>query len=284
MKSYVHGDSFTLQEFRDAGAGLRPSHEKLLQLVDTNDPAWPHIAAALREMTDAGIEIDESAISIAARLGGHRLAELDATKRPDRKVIYETPPLATAGSIVYYIRRGQVIKIGTTRAPGMRFAALMPDEILAFEPGTAKEEKMRHRQFHHLRCQGEHFKPEPELTEHARQLRHVHGDPDPSWPTVAGLIKTRAAREEMGPGFGLPDPASGVKLTAMEARSCLGINRGTLSSWVYHKAITPAGRNDRGLQLFHFEHLVALHDKPAAVRSRAAARRWRDELDNGATQ
>ena|ERR1700722_17507603 len=94
---------------------------------------------------------------------------------------------AGADSIVYYIRRGQVIKIGTTVDPAGRFTSLMPDEILAFEPGTAEVEKLRHRQFQHLRCQGEHFSAEPELMEHVRELRQTHGDPDPSWPTVASL-------------------------------------------------------------------------------------------------
>lgn len=92
-----------------------------------------------------------------------------------------------AGSIVYYIRRGQAIKIGSTTNPMTRFTVLMPDEILAFEPGATTEERKRHRQFQHLRCFGEHFKPDPELLEHALDLRRIHGDPDPAWPTVAIL-------------------------------------------------------------------------------------------------
>ena len=97
------------------------------------------------------------------------------------------PPLAGIGSIVYYARRGNVIKIGFTESPGARFTAFVPDEILAFEPGSGREERMRHKQFWHLRCRGEYFRLEPELLEHTRQLRQIHGDPDPSWPTSATL-------------------------------------------------------------------------------------------------
>jgi hypothetical protein len=282
MSAYVYGDPFTLPEYRDADFGVRPSFKKLLKLIDTSDPAWPHTAAALREMTEAGIEVDEAAFATAVKLGAHRLAELDATKRACRRVKYETPPLESAGSIVYYIRRGRVIKIGTTVVPVMRFTNLMPDEILAFEPGTVKVERMRHRQFQHLRCRGEHFRPEPELLEHARQLRRIHGNPDPSWPTVATLEKAARGREWNGSAFAPPESASGRSLTAAEAETYLGIRKGTLSGWVFRRVISPAGRNERGHQVFYLEHLLALHDRPAAVRGRNAQSGRR--MDNGTTR
>jgi hypothetical protein len=54
--------------------GLRPSHQALLRLIDMTDPSWPSVAAVLREMADAGVEIDEAAVKTAAKLGAHRFA------------------------------------------------------------------------------------------------------------------------------------------------------------------------------------------------------------------
>lgn len=178
----LYGDPLTPQESRDADSGLRPSFQALLGLLDTSDPAWPTTAAALREMADAGVEIDAIAVQIATKLGAHRLQNTSAAPLPSW-------PRMQDGSIVYYIRRGPVIKIGTTAyAPG-RFEDLLPDEILAFEPGDVKVETRRHRQFAHLRRRGEHFLPEPELLEHIRLIREKHGDPDPEWPTINILLE-----------------------------------------------------------------------------------------------
>jgi hypothetical protein len=264
----VHGDSLTLQEYRDSSTGLRPSHQELLGMIDTSDPAWPATAAALREMANAGVEINEAAFAIAAKLGAHRLAMLDAHYEPSRRAVYEMVPLAAADSIVYYIRRGDVIKIGTTVDPPKRFAALMPDEILAYEPGRRKQELARHRQFAHLRCQGEHFRPAPELVEHIRRARELYGDPDPSWPTTASLARERAAAQVNAEA--LPPLTSDEKITAAEAYSRFGIKPGTLGAWVRNRRISMAGRNDRGHHLYHAEHLAFLHAKTVARRRRVA--------------
>jgi hypothetical protein len=225
-------------------------------MIDTSDPAWPGTAAVLREMADAGVEIDRAALTIATKLGAHRLASLDAAKAPSRRPTYDLAALASAKSIVYYIRRGEVIKIGTTSVPVMRFTALLPDEILAFEPGTVREETCRHRQFAHLRCQGEHFRPAPELLAHIRCMRQLHGEPDPAWPTVASLgMVPEPVRDD------LPPPVSAEKLTVAEASGRLGIKTGTIRAWVARRRISPAGRDERGRQQYHIEHLLALRDR-----------------------
>jgi T5orf172 domain len=84
---------------------------------------------------------------------------------------------------VYYGRRGDQIKIGTTTDMKMRMTQLRFDEILAWEPGTYDVERQRHEQFGHLRVgRGEWFRAEDELTAHCGALRATHGDPDPKWP------------------------------------------------------------------------------------------------------
>ena len=49
--------------------------------------------------------------------------------------------------VVYYLRYGDRVKIGTTVNPRQRFAAIWHDEVLAFERGNRRREQERHRQF-----------------------------------------------------------------------------------------------------------------------------------------
>jgi hypothetical protein len=49
--------------------------------------------------------------------------------------------------VVYYLRFGDRIKIGTSVNPRQRFAAIWHDEVLAFERGDRVLERRRHEQF-----------------------------------------------------------------------------------------------------------------------------------------
>lgn len=239
----------------EEGSGLRPEVARLLGLVDTTDDSWPMTAGLLREMALAGVDLDEASVTAAVKLGRRRWEQLE-TNRPLGKPRWGSPALATASvAIVYYIRRGDLIKIGTTVDPVQRFEDLMPDEILAFEPGGYVEETFRHRQFDHLRRRGEHFTPEPELLHHVSQVRHLYGDPDPSWPTKAML--------DTGRRILLP-PSTGETMTAAEAASRLGIRPGTLAGWVHRRKLAPVGKDEKNRQLYHADHLVMLRDNPRA--------------------
>lgn len=77
----------------------------------------------------------------------------------------------TAESIVYYMRVGNRIKIGYTTNLTHRLQSLLPEELLATEPGGRMLEKVRHQQFADLRCGGEWFRMEEPLTEHVDKLR-----------------------------------------------------------------------------------------------------------------
>ena len=72
--------------------------------------------------------------------------------------------------VVYYLRYANRIKIGTTAHPRQRLAALMHDELLAFERGDRVLEGERHRQFADIREGGEWFTATPELRAHATDL------------------------------------------------------------------------------------------------------------------
>jgi hypothetical protein len=73
--------------------------------------------------------------------------------------------------VVYYLRRGSSVKIGTTFNPRQRFAALPHDEVLAFEPGDRGVEQQRHVEFAADRLgTSEWFELTPRLRAHIAAL------------------------------------------------------------------------------------------------------------------
>lgn len=90
--------------------------------------------------------------------------------------------------VVYYLRRGGSVKIGTTVNPRQRFSALPHDEVLAFERGDRTLERQRHEQFDGDRLgTSEWFDLSPRLRAHIDALAagrdpwHVHA----RWPAEA---------------------------------------------------------------------------------------------------
>jgi hypothetical protein len=235
--------------------GVRSSVRAILDLFDTTEPAWPGIAAVLQEFREADIEIDATAAGMAIKLGRQRWGS-----GGDRTVLVQKTLASSAESIVYYIRRGALIKIGTTTRPHKRFGELMPDEILAIEPGGRSQESARHLQFLHLRARpaGEYFRDAPDLLDHIRDIRSTYGDPDPSWPTSAAT----------GKPWRLPLASSIDTLTTEEAEEQLGIKPVTIRSWVRRGRIEPAGKDHRHRVLFYREHLTRLRDSPRQRMSR----------------
>ena len=75
------------------------------------------------------------------------------------------------GSVVYYMRIGNRVKIGTSTNLRDRLEAINPEELLALEAGDARLERRRHRQFAALRTHGEWFRLEGALRDHIEALR-----------------------------------------------------------------------------------------------------------------
>ena len=108
-----------------------------------------HLAAA-SEWADRALRRDRSAARRRAALCGSPLGvrypsgwicavcEWRHGEVPDA----ELPPPRV--DIVYYLRFGDRVKIGTTSNPRQRFAAIWHDEILAFERGDRMLEHRRH--------------------------------------------------------------------------------------------------------------------------------------------
>ncbi|UFS59043.1 GIY-YIG nuclease family protein [Subtercola endophyticus] len=80
--------------------------------------------------------------------------------------------------VVYYVRAGERIKIGTSANPRGRLAQLHFDELLAFERGDRHLERRRHAQFGAHRVAGsEWFAVHDELLQHIHLVAAGVGDP-----------------------------------------------------------------------------------------------------------
>lgn len=102
--------------------------------------------------------------------------EIEAERREQRRREREDEERC----IVYYVRVGELIKIGTTRnGVRSRMENFPPDrQVLATEPGSYNRERLRHTQFGHLRASGEWFHAAPALWNHIAELRELHGAPE----------------------------------------------------------------------------------------------------------
>lgn len=237
------------------GEGLRPSFARIMEIVDVNDPALAQIAVALQEAREPGTELDDDAVAEAVRIGRQRWADREEPQP-------ETERIAPSfESIVYYIQRGPLVKIGTTRRPESRFLTLLPDKILAVEPGDRSDERQRHVQFRHLR-QGtsEYFKQDENLIRHIEAVRAEHGAPNPSWPTVATLDRPRLDFHMDAPAANSPEV-----VTASEGADRLGVPRNTVHGWVYRGRLRPVGKGEKGRSVYFLDDMKFLTRRSTAM-------------------
>jgi hypothetical protein len=236
------------KRYEERSEGQRPSGARLIAMLDLDDPALPSIAVLLAEMEHAGVEIDEAAVKLGIQMGRHRWATRANQSDEKTSVVVE----ACTGSIVYYVRRGSVLKIGTTKSPKQRFLNLMPDEILAYEPGSFQVERARHRQFSHLRIGGtEHFRIAADLVNWTAEVRGSYGEPDASWPSMATLAER--GRGTLTPP---PPPTSPRLVTASQGADECGIRRNTVQVWGHRGVLKPAGRDARGRVVYFLDDVV----------------------------
>jgi len=80
--------------------------------------------------------------------------------------------------VVYYLRHGDRVKIGTTASPKQRFQAIWHEQLLAFERGDRTLERRRHEQFAADRFEGsEWFRMSPRLAAHIASVAAGVSDP-----------------------------------------------------------------------------------------------------------
>jgi len=100
-------------------------------------------------------------------------------RRLDRAEETPRPPQYEEGApqVVYYLRFGGKIKIGTSRNLLMRLKQIPHDELLAIEPGGRTQEKLRHSQFAENRLQGEWFEADADMEDHVAHIVEMYGQP-----------------------------------------------------------------------------------------------------------
>lgn len=136
-----------------------------------------HTVAGTRLCEEHALQIFDHIIAhkgydyMLARAGGVRAAlEYEKEHIAARVAKYENErkERATREGWVYYIRIGDLIKIGYASNVWERMRAYPPTaELLAAHPGTLTLERSMHRKFGHLLDQGrEWFKMEADLVEH----------------------------------------------------------------------------------------------------------------------
>ena len=87
----------------------------------------------------------------------------------------ELPPPRV--DVVYYLRFGDRVKIGTTANPRQRLAAIWHHEVLAFERGDRLLERRRHTEFADDRLGGEWFRLSPAVRDHIAVVSAGVDDP-----------------------------------------------------------------------------------------------------------
>jgi len=132
---------------------------------------WKHLNRAFEFVTDL--------LAHAAEQRGEQFRTWEAEAeqhwldvQADVQEHAEAAHAATAAcpSVVYYLRFGDRVKIGTTRNLRLRLASLPHDDLLATEPGDYHVEHQRHVQFRAARIKGEWFHAEPALLAHIATL------------------------------------------------------------------------------------------------------------------
>jgi Meiotically up-regulated gene 113 len=100
----------------------------------------------------------------------------------------ELPPPRV--DVVYYLRYGDRVKIGTTANPRQRLAAIWHDEVLAFERGDRRLERRRHSQFADHRLGGEWFRLSAPVRDHIALVASGVDDP---WDAYARWVSAALA-------------------------------------------------------------------------------------------
>jgi hypothetical protein len=160
------------------------------------DPRLVPFIFITKTWVSAGIEMTEELVEAALKLAQVQVDKgREEVRKTEEKRKQEAERLATVSPnlygdaehpVVYYIRRGKYVKIGTTANLRERMRDLMPDEVLAVEPGGRALEQRLHHHFARIRFSRdrEYFKLTDELQEHIDAVVRKHGQPPPDLSTL----------------------------------------------------------------------------------------------------
>lgn len=149
----------------------------LIQHV-AQDPAFRSItdAALLAHSMGFKLSDQETIQKIIAYGRAQYAAELEANRVRQEVIQREVMnhvKVDRSGShepIVYYMRLGDLVKIGTSTNLRSRRNTINPQEVMAVEKGGRDHEQGRHQEFKELRVHGEWFRLEEPLVSHIAKL------------------------------------------------------------------------------------------------------------------
>lgn len=160
------------------------------------DPRLVPFIFITKTWVSAGIEMTEELVEAALKLaqvqvdkGREEVRRTNQKRQQEAERIAALKPDAYGDAehpVVYYVRRGKYVKIGTTTNLRQRMRDLMPDEVLAIEPGGRVLEARLHEHFARIRFSRdrEYFKLTDELQEHIDAVVAKHGPPPPDLSTL----------------------------------------------------------------------------------------------------
>lgn len=134
---------------------------------------WFDLERDLKALEDAGVEVTGEVVRNLAALRVERLPPTVTDRYvPKRYSPEEGDELLLEyrwqrefeTCVVYYMRLGDLVKIGYTSNLENRVAAINPEEVLATEPGGRLLEAQRHKEYAGLRVHGEWFEYRAPLT------------------------------------------------------------------------------------------------------------------------
>lgn len=147
------------------------------RLAEIEQCCWPGCDANRYAASDAPPLCGNHLVKCATYITDSMTALLGESRRPGDPVPAElVADPASADSVVYYVRIGQHIKIGTTTNLPARLRSLSIDHdsglLLATEPGGRKLEAHRHAEFveDRLLMDRELFRPSQRLRNHIAAL------------------------------------------------------------------------------------------------------------------
>jgi hypothetical protein len=106
----------------------------------------------------------------------HRLANMmvaDLVPKTVEPAARARPMYSSTSGLVYFLRFGDLIKIGFTTNLRQRLSSIPHDEVLATVPGTMRDEKHFHQRFAHLRHAREWFRPGDDLLAYIESIREA---------------------------------------------------------------------------------------------------------------
>lgn len=160
------------------------------------DPVLVPFIFIVRQWQSAGVEMTEELVAAALKIaqsqvekGREEVRRTNAIRAQEAERLAAVKPESYGDAehpVVYYVRRGKYVKIGTTTNMRQRMRDLMPDEVLAVEPGGYDLERRLHNHFARIRFSRdrEYFKLTDELQQHIDAVVANHGPPPPDLSTL----------------------------------------------------------------------------------------------------